>query len=642
MLRSSIVFCLGLVACAPKFPWPEFRLNTTAKADQHIGVSALMLEATDTLTFDVESDVVTAELLRYRRTKIFNEAGVASGAIKLPFSAKMKLYEFDAQMRCPEGNVERITKARHDEIVIRRPFAEEGVREYGEVSLPMSKAAPGCVIEHFARYHIPDAMLLEPIMMRDRLPIERAEVLIITPKGADFELRYLEGGKSKEEAPMPATPPSKSQLAYRFVQTGLSPLIAEEYGPSPVRTGPAVWPVYRSMKNGKGPKLERWDDVFTWIRKNSRVVAGGGTNSEGDKLLQAFASEAMTIEVKESGLRFGERKFATGNDRIMAGLKLYDALAGRGFKVGLGLVARESSGLILPEVPSPAIFDAVVVAAPIGGKIVYMDPACPSCPLDQVSQALEGAPVVAILEDGSRVESLPVRDPKDNAYSITLSTKLGLKGDVVGSGQAVLAGAPAAMVRAAFVKKDMQATAKELGFTNGLQLTNMQAPDGAEAAATFDVSFDVATSCAEEGPARMRCALPSFVEKLLPEIWREARTMDLLTPQVFQHQLVVTYQIPSKARVQPPQPMTVKSKFGEYTLHFQYEPGQLAMTRRFSVLARRIPADEYDEFYAFLAQARRFDAVGPLVEFFAEEPPPPEPAPAPEPEPKKGKKKKGK
>ena len=158
----------------------------------------------------------------------------------------------------------------------------------------------------------------------------------------------------------------------------------------------------------------------------------------------------MKIEIKESGLHFGERKFATGNDRIMGGLKLFDALASQGFKVGLGLVARETAGLLLPEVPSPAIFDAVVVAATIAGKVVYLDPSCPSCPLDQVSQALEGAPVVAISDDGSRVETLPVRDAKDNAYSVTLSTKLGLKGDVTGSGQAVLSGAPAAMVRGAF------------------------------------------------------------------------------------------------------------------------------------------------------------------------------------------------
>jgi hypothetical protein len=235
------------------------------------------------------------------------------------------------------------------------------------------------------------------------------------------------------------------------------------------------------------------------------------------------------------------------------------------------------------------------------------------------------------------VETLPVRDPKENAASITLSTKLGLKGEVVGSGQAVLSGAPAAAVRAAYNKKDAVLFGKELGFTNALVPTNLSAPDAGTAAVTFDVSFDVTTSCAEEGPARMRCSLGQFTEKLMPALWREARTQDLLTPGVFQHQLVVTIQIPTKARVEPPHPMQVKSKFGEYALTFQFDAGQLAVTRRFSVMQRRIPANEYDEFYAFLAQARRFDAVGPLVEFFAEEPPP---GPGAEPEKAPAKKKK--
>lgn len=643
MLRRLPFFAIVLSACGvAHFNWPEFRLNTQSKADSYIGVSALTLEANDVLTFDVKSDSVSAVMTRYRRIKVFTPQGASAGEIHLPFSAKMKLQEYDAQMRCPDGNKERISHARLDEIVIKRPFADEGVRELGEVVLPLRDVKPDCVVEHFSKYVIPDALLLEPILLRDRLPTERADLLIITPKSADFDLRYLEGGTSKPEAPMPATPPSKTQVAYRFVKTNLPPLIAEEMGPALSRSGPAVWPVYRAMKNGKGPKNERWEDVEAWVRKRGKLSANAGTNTESDKLQQAFASEAASIDVKDNELRFGERQFGTGNDRITAGLKLFEALARRGFKVGLGLVARETSGMILPELPSPAIFDAIVVAAPVSGKIIYLDPACPTCPLEHVSQGLEGAPVVAIVDGGSRVETLPVRDPKENAYSITLSTKLGLKGDVSGSGQAVLSGAPAAIVRAAYNKKDNLKFVDALGFSKGLVASNLSAPDAASSAVTFDVSFDVATNCEEEGPARMRCALPQFVEKLLPSIWREARTQDLLTPAVFQHQLIVTYQIPAKARVQPPQPMQVKTKFGEYVLQFQFDGGQLAVTRRFSVLQRRVPVDEYDEFYGFLAQARRFDAVGPLIEFFAEEPPPDTPPPQQEPEPKKGKKKKTK
>ncbi len=621
-MRSVVLLAACLGACAPKFNWPEFRFSPTLRSERFVGINAALADSVDTLVFDVQGDRVSAKLTRYRRVKVFTQAGAQAAEVRLPFSARMKLVEFDGRGFRPFGEGYRTTKARLGKVTIRRPLIEEGIREYGEVVMTIPGIEPGNVFDYFAIYEIPDAMLLDPIMLRDRMPAERAELIIVTPKDADFDLRFLEGGTSKAQAPTPAPAPTPQQTAYRFVLRDLPALIPEEGMPAPARIGPAVWPLYRGMRGGRpGPKMERWHHVLGWLRSKYQLTANG-EDTDPEKLQAAFAAEAKGIAVIDNHLRLGEHKIGAGDDRVAAGLRLYDALATRGFKVGVGLVARETSGLVLPEAPSPAPFDAVVAVVPVSGKLIYLDPACPSCPLDRVSDALEGAQVVALSEEGARIETLPMRESNDNAFSLTVALKLGLKGEVTGSAQAVMAGAPAAMARAAYQKKDTQRLLRELGMLESLPVSNLRSPESERAAQTFELSFDVSAQCKEEGPARMLCGVDVLLEKLLPDLWREARTQDLLIPSTYQHTAVVTVQIPTKARVVPPSSASAQSRFGSYSLQYQTQPGQLAVTRRFVLSARRVPAAEYEAFHGFLSQARHHDETSPVIELFAEEPAP--------------------
>jgi Domain of Unknown Function with PDB structure (DUF3857) len=621
MRRLTAFSLLLFAACAPRFNWPEFRMAQHFRGEALPGVNAIVQDASDTLTYSVDGMGVRATLVRYRRIKVLTQEGVRASEVHLPFSARMRLESFDGRVFNSTGNDTRMTKANLGDVIVKRPLAEKGIREVGEAVMPIPNVMPGSVFDYFATYEIPDALLLEPIVMRDRLPIERAELLIIAPTDVDLDLRFLELGRSVTTAPVPAEAPSSSQVAHRFVLRDLPALIREEQMPSPARIGPAIWPVFRGMRAGKkGPSMQRWEEVLTWLETKTHVGSGGdGTQNDAEKLHQIFQTEAFGMNVDDTYLRLGERKIGTGDDRISAGLKLYDALSKHNFKVGLGLVSRESAGIVLPEVPSPAPFDAVVPAVSISGKTIYLDPACPSCPLDQVSQELEGATVVAIFNDGAHLETLPMRDPKSNAYSVTVSLKVGVNGDASGSAQAVTQGAPATRVRAAYTKKDTVDYVSALGLKDDLKATNLHSPDSNAASMTFESSFDLVSPCKEESQARLRCGLELFMKPIMPELWRESRTQDLLLPNVFQHTLVVIYQLPAKARVELPPPMTASSKFGEYSMSYQQEPGQLALTRRFVISQRRVAADDYEDFHAFVSKARKLDEVAPTIELFAED-----------------------
>ena len=608
-------------------------MATTPPASEHLGVSALVLQAEDTV--ELKSDG-SATLTRYRRFKVYTPDGIRAAEVHLPFSAKYRLNFFAGRVILPVMNgADREEYVRTSEGRIKRPLEAEGSREIGEVVYAFPDIGPGVAFDYVAVFRVPDASLLAPIAMRENFPVAHAEVTVLAPENFELDLRFFDNAQASALAPTrPSDAPSSGQ-AYRFVQLDLPPLINEELAPAAVKTGPVVWPVVRK---GGGIKMQRWEDVREWLEKRYALPPGSGSRNDEDALRAEFQKLALDRPVQDSGLELGERSSRVGNDRIEAGLRIYKALRAADFNVVPALASREETDIVFADVPSPATFDAVLIAYDSNGKLQYLDPACPSCQRDQVSPGLEGAPVVGFAGSGAKVETLPQRLAQDNAYVLTMSGTLSTHADISGSGTAILSGSPAASGRAAYLRNNPSLLQEQLGFSKDAKLTSPKSPEG-PVGQTFELAFDFTGHCKDEGNARLRCSAQNFFGPILPEIWREARTRDLLLPMAFSQQLVATLRVPT-GQVEVPQAVQLKSKFGEYALGYKLDKDQLTITRRVAFNQHRIAADDYEAFYKFLADARKADMTGPAIALFAEGEPPADSGSAPAK--KSDKKKKGK
>ncbi len=630
MLRA-LAF-VGLTGCY-SYSFMAFRLASTPDASEHMGVSALTLMKNDTIEFKSDG---SAEVTRYRRVKIFTADGVRAATVHLPFNAAYRLNFFSGRViTSVPGSADRVEMVATSEGKILRPLANEGSREVGEVVLEFPNVGPGVAFDYVAIYRVPDATLIQPIVMRDRTPVDHAEVTILAPDKFELDLRFLQDGQPSATAPSrPSDAPSSGQ-AYRFVAVDLPPLIEEEMAPSSMRTGPVVWPLVR-----RGGKLhmQRWDDALAWVQQRFKLPSPGATTTE-DALRADFQKVALGLTIQDSGLRLGERQNRSGHDRIEAGLATYEALASH-YNVSPALAVRAESGMVLPDAPSPSTIDAILVAYDAGGHLEYLDPSCPLCPKGQVSAALEGAPVVAAAAGGAKLETLPERQVQDNGIVFTLSGNITPHGEVTGSGTAILSGAPSSIGRAAYLQNNAATLHDALGWAKEALLIQPKAPE-APPGQTFEIGFDFSAKCVDDGGVRLRCNPQTFLQKALAEVWRESRTRDLLMPAAFSEQLVASLHLPG-GKVEPPPAVAFKSKFGDYALGYKLDRDQLTITRRLSLSTRTIATDDYQAFYKFLSQVRAADASGPPIDLFTADDTTAAPAAKPATKPEPAKKKKGK
>lgn len=628
-LRLSVIALL--VGCGPKFKFPDFRTSTTPDSTVYAGAPAVMLVHSDIVEFDDEGSAI---IKQFRRIKIFTPEGRTSREVRLPFTARQKLNFFDGRTVCPQpGGDDRVITMPSGGAVIKR---SEFSRDYGEVILTFAEAEPDCVFDYVAIYRLTDAAYLAPIVMRDRLRVERADVTVLAPKGFELDLRYLERGEPKNVAPQRPSEDFGSNQAYRFIAVDLPPLTKEEFQPAPDQTGPTI---AIGLRQAGSTKMQRWEDVGEWLKSRWALGDHGDGKVDEDKVRSAFVAHSLATKLDDLGLRLGERGGRGGSDRLELGMAMYQALRAQGLAVMPAFVAREESGVLRPDLPSPAVFDAVLAAYDVDGKTFYLDPTCPSCPRDQVSAALEKAPVVVFSSNGARVEQLPERQSLDNGVTVSFDLALGDRGQLTGTGTAVLSGAPAAQARSAYLKKDFELLKSELGLAKALTISNLQTPDAPPSAATFELAFDVTGACVDDGNARLRCSSATWSDGILPAVWREARTRDLLLPMAVATNVVAHVRLKTRARIGPALPLELKNRNGEYSLKFKVDKDAVTYSRRFLVSSRRISTEEYTEFFKFIRDARAADGAGPTFEIFAEGEAIPEDKPAKETKPvkKKGK-----
>jgi hypothetical protein len=191
-----------------------------------------------------------------------------------------------------------------------------------------------------------------------------------------------------------------------------------------------AWPVH--LLAGSTP----CDDISGCNERASQL----GMQAEHSRLLYDFAALFRTL-------------LAAGNDGVPLALfyenvvpaSTRDRHALRSAFDGLPvLVSRAGSFASIPDLPTPAPFNHVVVAVPAGGAYAWIDPSTPGLPPGRLPGILQGAVGILVSPSGGELINLPEDDAAKNVVDVKLDLTLDSSGNVKGTLRGSLTGVAAA------------------------------------------------------------------------------------------------------------------------------------------------------------------------------------------------------
>ncbi len=359
----------------------------------------------------------------------------------------------------------------------------------------------GDIFEVTTLVRVRDPRFLEPAVVGGDLPLLRGEVIVNVQKGIDVDMRVT------RQAVVVDVKPTRIPTTIKLL-TEKAPLpgaagadgdgTGDEAGAGGTRFAwvfdrtPAVFPegdaadgaalatqVHLLLKSGQGA-FRSIDDIAAWYRE---IVGTNGTpdaatreevqrigvkGGKSEKL--ATVQRYLQDEIKDAPVFMNLAalrartpgdivRFQVGDAKDQASLCLamLRAVGVDGLPV---LVSRAGSFASIPDLPTPAPFNHVVIAVPAGGTYSWIDPSTPGLPTGRLPGFLQGAVGILVTPSGGELINLPEDEASKNVVDARLDLTMDAQGNVKGLLRANLVGVDAARGKEVLaLPEEVQATA---------------------------------------------------------------------------------------------------------------------------------------------------------------------------------------
>ena len=477
--QSLVVALLVLCAC-PQRPRPELeRVGASGLADANEFPDApavILLDRTEVSYHVVPGKRVVAEQVHTRRLQILNERGLALARVRIPVDERATVVSLEGRVIKADGNEHRLApEAVVDVGLFPKGSAEAGLYPKAGYKLTrFSDVQVGDIIEVVTLSRARDGRWLPPVSVGGELPLLRGEVVFNVPRDADIHLRVSRDGRIVDEKPtrIPTrirllTEPDAAEVEgtrHAFVFGRTTAVFPEGASADAAALATQVHAVLRP--GGAADVFRSSDDVAAWYRELTRAAdkpdddtkqvarsLQGGSKTERVRAVQRYLQDqikdtpeffhlaAVPVHAPREIL---QARVGSGVDQACLGLALLRAVGIDGFAV---LVSRAGSFAIVPDLPSPAPFNHVVLAVPMGGSYAWIDPATPALPTGRIGGALQGATGLIVRADGGELLELPEDSPSDNVIDVAVEIELQDDGSFTGMVKATLRGVDGAAAR---------------------------------------------------------------------------------------------------------------------------------------------------------------------------------------------------
>lgn len=471
----------GLASCPSRVRPERERMGASevAGAGDFPDARAVVLLDRTEITFaqTAKGIIPVAEVLHTRRIQVLTEAGRDLSRVLVPFDERSRV--FSILGRTMKGGVSGSVVEMNDAAIVdvdRFPAGSPAARIYDGPGWKMARVPQvevGDVFEVTTLARVRDPRSLEPAIVGGDLPLLRGEVIVNVQKGVDVDMRVTRQAVVvddkptripttikllTEKEPLPEGSESGTRFAWVFDRT---PAVFPEGDAADGRA--LATQVHLLLKSGQG-SFRSIDDIAAWYREivGQNEKPDAATKAEVERIgVKGGKSEKLAIvqrylqdEIKDAPVFMNLAalrprtpgdviRFQVGDAKDQASLCLamLRAVGVDGLPV---LVSRAGSFASIPDLPTPAPFNHVVIAVPAGGSYAWIDPSTPGLPTGRLPGSLQGAVGILVTPSGGELINLPEDEADKNVVDVRLDLTMDASGTVKGLLRANLVGVDAA------------------------------------------------------------------------------------------------------------------------------------------------------------------------------------------------------
>ena len=388
--------------------------------------------------------------------------------------------------------------------------------------------------------------------------------------------------------------------------------------------------------------FKNWEEVGRWYAELQRslIIPDDKIRAKVAELTRCLKSDVEKIETLygyvAKNIRYVSLSFGQGRYRPHAATEIlaneYGDCKDKHTLLASMLLAADvhaypalinSSHKIDPDIPSPAQFDHMITAIPLGREMVWLDTTTEVAPYRLLAAQLRKKEALLIPDDApARLETTPADPPYPSTALIEIESKINDKGELTGRAHVTLRGDSELTLRILFRRtpkaewnnlKSLLTYALGLGYRG--EITEIRPGDPNATEKPFELEYDFTRPeffdwSSKTG--RLDLPLPSFH---LPEA--DADKEQSSKPIEFGPPSDITYRLklslPPKYQTRLPVPITVTRDYAEYHSSYKLEGDSLIAERTLRVRQSEIPGGRAQDYLAFLnstqADARQFVSV---------------------------------
>jgi hypothetical protein len=634
---------LPVAGCGPSRPKLE-KFHTSGRVDpgQYPDVPAVvLLDRTELrFTFSADAGRPYAEQIRTRRIQLLKPESLELARVLIPFDDRSTIFHIQARRTSETGEVEEMPPDRALDMM-RFKDGSPPAKLYGGKGFKVTKvshAQVGDVIELSWVRVFTDPRWVDPIRVSGELPVVRGEVVVDYPRQFDVDYRVTKLGEVLPTRPTKIPVRVKSveeggegipgnRLAWVFENE--KAIYPEDLRPSTDALSTQVHVQLKGYELGgkRYSAYTSWDDVAGWYKEligdndqpggavgGVTTKLGGKQGRKRDKLrrvqryLQDEIGDIPTfLNLSALPARSASDIVTVGwgdaKDQASLGLALLRDMGVDGFPV---LVSRLGSFAAVPDLPTPAPFNHVVIAMPAGGRYQFIDPSTPGLPTGRLPGSLQGQVGLLIRPDGAELIDLPEDPARANRILLEYNLALGVDGTVSGQIVAKLDGLDAANVRAELaaggagmverIKEHIvPGDASKLVWIDALAV-NAKGADDPDQTLQLQIVLGASRLGTLKPSGVIELPFEQIVGRPLPSLWREVRYMPLVWGYKRQREERITLDLPPKMGVELlPLEQSQKTELVSVVDRYSVADGKLYLKRELELNTRKVEPEDYND-----------------------------------------------
>ncbi|MBZ5696300.1 MAG: DUF3857 domain-containing protein [Acidobacteriia bacterium] len=355
-------------------------------------------------------------------------------------------------------------------------------------------------------------------------------------------------------------------------------------------------------------EADRADPTPEIRAKTQEIIQGSASDLDKTRALYDYVS----TNIRYVSLPFGESSYQPRSAADVLSSKYGDAKDEHTLLAAMLKAAGiDSDAVLIPSVrkliaslPSPAQFDHVITAVPLGNEVIWMDTTAEVAPFRLLASPLRNKSALLVPANAAgRIVQTPADPPFLSTQHVDIDGQVSDLGKLTALAHYSVRGDTELVLRIAF-RRTPQSQWKDLGQTiltlDGIHGEVTDVKPGDPAATRDPFTLDIAFSqpnFLDWSSKKSRAALPLLAIGL-PDVPSDAaKSIELGSPLNVTVRLKLA--LPAGLEAQPPIGVSVARDYAEFKSSYRFADHMVTAERSLDFKMRRVPASRADDYSAF-------------------------------------------